>query len=129
LGAGLVERYNDSDPRDPVFSVEDVNVVIRNFAFQNAAEHRVYHPMIEFVQRMGSSAIPLLNEIALYPNTRTDDALASLMARQYDASADQVQRTLEDLDELGLIKHEEARNGLDTWRLTIPLFQDYLRRR
>ncbi len=139
MGEGLIDRYNRLEPRDPVFSIRDVNAVsqdptsqrlsFQNSAQQKRAERMIYRPIMQTVQRMGGFTDALLDEIARYPNSRTDDDLASLMARQYDASAEQVQRTLDDLDKLGLIARGESDSGQEIWRMTIPLFQDYLRSR
>lgn len=132
LGEALVDRYNRSDPRDPVFSVEDVDAVIESIEFQSYAERKVYRSMIQIIQRINRWADALLTEIARFsidPNVGMNDELASLMARQYGASAEQVQRTLDDLDELSLIARGELRHGQETWRMTIPLFQGYLRSR
>ena len=124
LGAGLVDRYNDSDPRDPVFSAEDVNaVVVPGSVFQNEAEYRVYRPMIELVQRMGASAYDLLSRITQSPNMQTAIELTAFVG----TTPNEVGRILADLDRLGLIARGELRNGQETWHITIFLFQEYLR--
>jgi hypothetical protein len=67
-----------------------------------------------------------LNEIAQNPNARTDDDLALFVNMFADG---QVRETLAELAALHFIMRGEPRYGQETWRLPIPLFQDYLRRR
>jgi hypothetical protein len=122
----LVSRYNRLSSREPVFWIDDVDEIIQSPQFQVHVERKVYRAMMRFIPRIGGGADALLNEIAQNPNARTDDDLALFVNMFADG---QVRETLAELAALHFIMRGEPRYGQETWRLTIPLFQDYLRRR